>query len=244
MATHSSNLAWRIPLDRGSWWATVHRITQSLTQLKWLSMQKSRNLTYNINLKSKSRAVQFRKGDVWFFAHTPSLTMVPEQNISDCVEHSLKTTDYNNTTLIKESAYWVPCPWGTDLGKGPGNSHPGTQPPTPTTEYRLGDHSCSQSCCLYNLLWARTEFLGLVCSCPFALSSLVFLDGVSDGQTLEFWQSLCHLIISIWQLGGRSASIGQHSHPPLQFIAYFLDCYMQHVESPQNITVFDLFSGV
>ena len=24
MATHSNILAWRIPMDRGAWWATVH----------------------------------------------------------------------------------------------------------------------------------------------------------------------------------------------------------------------------
>ena len=29
MATHSSILAWRIPMDRGAWWATVHRVTKS-----------------------------------------------------------------------------------------------------------------------------------------------------------------------------------------------------------------------
>ena len=28
MATHSSILAWGIPMDRGTWWATVHRITE------------------------------------------------------------------------------------------------------------------------------------------------------------------------------------------------------------------------
>ena len=33
MATHSSILAWRIPLDRGAWWATVHGVTKSQTQL-------------------------------------------------------------------------------------------------------------------------------------------------------------------------------------------------------------------
>ena len=27
MATHSSILAWRIPMDRRAWWATVHSIT-------------------------------------------------------------------------------------------------------------------------------------------------------------------------------------------------------------------------
>jgi len=33
MATHSSILAWRIPMDRGAWWATVHGVTMSWTQL-------------------------------------------------------------------------------------------------------------------------------------------------------------------------------------------------------------------
>ena len=33
MATHSSILAWRIPMDRGTWWATVHEVTKSQTRL-------------------------------------------------------------------------------------------------------------------------------------------------------------------------------------------------------------------
>ena len=33
MATHSSILAWRIPMDRGAWWATVHGVVESQTQL-------------------------------------------------------------------------------------------------------------------------------------------------------------------------------------------------------------------
>ena len=33
LATHSSILSWRIPMDRGAWQATVHRVTQSWTQL-------------------------------------------------------------------------------------------------------------------------------------------------------------------------------------------------------------------
>ena len=32
-ATHSSILAWRIPMDRGAWWATVYEVTKSRTQL-------------------------------------------------------------------------------------------------------------------------------------------------------------------------------------------------------------------
>ena len=34
MATHSSSLAWRIPMDRGAWWATVHGVAKNQT---WLS---------------------------------------------------------------------------------------------------------------------------------------------------------------------------------------------------------------
>ena len=33
MATHSSICAWRIPMDRGAWWATVHGVAKSLTRL-------------------------------------------------------------------------------------------------------------------------------------------------------------------------------------------------------------------
>ena len=33
METHSSILAWSFPLDRGAWWATVHGVAKSRTQL-------------------------------------------------------------------------------------------------------------------------------------------------------------------------------------------------------------------
>ena len=31
MATHFSILAWRIPMDRDAWWATVHGVAKSET---------------------------------------------------------------------------------------------------------------------------------------------------------------------------------------------------------------------
>ena len=34
MATHSSILAWRIPMDRGAWWVTVHGVAKSWTRLR------------------------------------------------------------------------------------------------------------------------------------------------------------------------------------------------------------------
>ena len=33
METHSSILAWRIPMDRGAWRATVHGVAKNQTQL-------------------------------------------------------------------------------------------------------------------------------------------------------------------------------------------------------------------
>ena len=33
MATHSSILAWRIPMDKEAWWATLHGVAKSQTQL-------------------------------------------------------------------------------------------------------------------------------------------------------------------------------------------------------------------
>ena len=31
MATHSSTLAWRVPMHRGAWWAAVHGVSESDT---------------------------------------------------------------------------------------------------------------------------------------------------------------------------------------------------------------------
>ena len=33
MATHSSILAWRIPVVRGTWWTIVHSVAKNWTQL-------------------------------------------------------------------------------------------------------------------------------------------------------------------------------------------------------------------
>ena len=39
MATHSSILAWRIPMDRGPWWATVHEVAKESDTTEQLSTQ-------------------------------------------------------------------------------------------------------------------------------------------------------------------------------------------------------------
>ena len=45
IATHSSILAWRIPMGRGAWQATVHGIAKSWTQLNRLSTAELENRT-------------------------------------------------------------------------------------------------------------------------------------------------------------------------------------------------------
>ena len=37
MATHFSTLAWKNPMNRGAWWATVHGVATSWTRLRELT---------------------------------------------------------------------------------------------------------------------------------------------------------------------------------------------------------------
>ena len=46
IATHSSVLAWRIPMDRGAWRATVHGVTNSWIRLKFLAHMHAHTESY------------------------------------------------------------------------------------------------------------------------------------------------------------------------------------------------------
>ena len=37
MATHSSIFAWKIPMNRGTWWATVHGVAKELDKTSWVN---------------------------------------------------------------------------------------------------------------------------------------------------------------------------------------------------------------
>ena len=41
VATHSGILAWKNPIDRGAWWAIVHRLAKSWTRLSDLQFFKA-----------------------------------------------------------------------------------------------------------------------------------------------------------------------------------------------------------
>ena len=46
MKTHSGLLAWRIPMDREAWRATVHRVAKNWTRLKRLSTHARTSSSY------------------------------------------------------------------------------------------------------------------------------------------------------------------------------------------------------
>ena len=47
MATHSSILAWRIPMGKVAWWSTVHRVTKRQTRLSHQLQYHTLNLLRN-----------------------------------------------------------------------------------------------------------------------------------------------------------------------------------------------------
>ena len=74
MAIHSSTLAWRIPIDRGGWWATVHRVTKSWTRLSALAHtahihHNNINIPYNLEY---SLFIQFSQASLIPFSFPSS----------------------------------------------------------------------------------------------------------------------------------------------------------------------------
>ena len=58
MTMQSSILAWENPMNRGAWWAIVHRVAESWTILKQLStytLKKKNKLTWEMGIKHKIR---------------------------------------------------------------------------------------------------------------------------------------------------------------------------------------------
>ena len=61
MATYSSVLAWRIPMDRGTWQATVHGVRKSQTQLKRLITYALKLLANAVRQKKKKKVYRSEK---------------------------------------------------------------------------------------------------------------------------------------------------------------------------------------
>ena len=69
MASHSSTLAWKNPMDGGASWAEVHGVTQSRTRLKWLSSSSSNYIHSPVGRKQQER-------DAWIDVPALSSTWV------------------------------------------------------------------------------------------------------------------------------------------------------------------------
>ena len=72
--THSGILAWENPMDRGAWWATVHRVTKSWTHLKWLSRLISLELSTQPSTKKLHNMYLLKKWkqEKWWSPHQVS----------------------------------------------------------------------------------------------------------------------------------------------------------------------------
>ena len=68
MATHSSILAWRIPMDRGAWWVTFQRVAKSQT---WLS-----DFAHRAHGTDTSKEVQYIIGNITEHTQVSEYTQV------------------------------------------------------------------------------------------------------------------------------------------------------------------------
>ena len=78
MATHSSILCLENPMDRGAWWATVHRVAKSDTRLKRLGTHTS--LCSGLPLRFSFPAV-LRKQTLWGVSIPSALFPSPRPSI-------------------------------------------------------------------------------------------------------------------------------------------------------------------
>ena len=80
MATHSSILAWRIPMDRGAWWTTVHGVTNSQARLSdWAHSTLPKRL--GDRSVQFSHSVMSNSATSWTAAQQASLSITNSQSL-------------------------------------------------------------------------------------------------------------------------------------------------------------------
>ena len=85
MATHSSILAWKNPMDRGAWWTRVHGVAKELDRTEWLNSNHS-----------------------WLCCHTGALLKTHSEYKWYLINfHSCQVTCIYNTTKISKYANTV-----------------------------------------------------------------------------------------------------------------------------------------
>ena len=81
MATHSSILARRIPMDRGAWWATVHGVVES-DMTEWLSMHAVTHCS--VYLKIFPSSVEFWDQRAFICDEKPINSLAPRIHLCPC----------------------------------------------------------------------------------------------------------------------------------------------------------------
>ena len=98
MATHSSILAWKIPMDRGAWQATAHGVTKSLTRLS----------DWHFHFHGKREQSFLNYAFISSLVYTPLLISLPE------------TTVWGTEAGTKKEFMTNWCQWSThSQGNGP-----------------------------------------------------------------------------------------------------------------------------
>ena len=103
MVTHSSILAWRILMDWGAWWATVHGVAKCRTWLEWLMHNAAEHThtyicVYIKNEHRKNEEIHLPTWDIFY--------LLPEVEVGQEV---CGMTTMSPTTLSFNS---FPCTWG------------------------------------------------------------------------------------------------------------------------------------
>ena len=113
MATHSSILAGRIPMDRGAWHAVVHRVAESdtteQTQAGWLSLLAEGSLLIPPPANSTSQPGGYEVlGDLFSEAVSTEQGPIPETHTHRGRENRMDKHDAS-TGLLSVCAAGLPC---------------------------------------------------------------------------------------------------------------------------------------
>ena len=95
IATHSSTLAWKIPMNRGAWWATVYGVAKSWTQLKQLGM----HISYMSSVWLEKKWIILKR---WNSAHTSVCLYVEKWARNSDKEMATQTWSIIFFCLLKE----------------------------------------------------------------------------------------------------------------------------------------------
>ena len=109
MANHSNTLAWRIPMDRGAWRATVHCVAKSQTWLRWLSMQTTRYFSLDIYNPTQHPPTTDKTescGYKTISCYGPSATDIPPSCWAMSTWHVTLLFDFSTRRFLSLLPFW------------------------------------------------------------------------------------------------------------------------------------------